>query len=188
MARLTVGPVRISYAYLFEPRPAQTAGQKAKYGCTILIPKNATATLAKLKEAMELTKNEFMSRNPKAAWVKNAKNTLYDGDGTRPGGDEFGPEAKGHWVLSASNHKQPMVVDQAKNPVLNQAEVYSGCFGLCIINFYCYDTAGNKGMACSLDGFMKTADGDPLGGSTVSVNAFDDVAASDLAELNKLLA
>jgi hypothetical protein len=173
---------------LFEPRPAQAPGQKAKYGATILIPKSATATVAKIKEAMELTKQNYKASNPAAKWVDNAKNTLYDGDGVRPGGDDFGPEAKGHWVISASNHKAPMVVDQQKQPILNQDDVYSGCFGLCVINFYCYDTAGNKGMACSLDGFMKTADGPALGGFRVTDEVWDKVAADDMAKLNELMA
>jgi hypothetical protein len=187
MARLTVGPIRISYAYLFEPKPAQTPGQKQKYGATLLIPKNATATMAKIQEAMQLTKDNFAAANPKAAWVKNAKNTLYDGDGMRPGGEEFGPECKGHWVLSSSSQKQPMVVDQQKQPILNAEEVYSGCFGMAVINFYCYDTAGNKGMACALDGFMKTADGPALGGFRITDDVWDNVAAQDLVQLQAML-
>jgi hypothetical protein len=188
MAKITVGPIRISYAYLFTPRPAQTPGQQQKYGATILIPKNATASLSKLQETIELTKQNYLAANPKATWIKNAKTTMYDGDGLRPGGEEFGDEAKGHWVISASNHRQPMVVDQAKQPIMNADDVYSGCFGLAVLDFYVYDKAGNKGIACSLQGFMKTADGEPLGGSRVSDNDWNNVAADDLAQLNAMLA
>jgi hypothetical protein len=187
MARLTVGPARISYAYLFEPRPATTPGAKAKYGVTILIPKTATATKAALDKALNETKEQYKAANPKATWINNAAATVYDGDGHKKTGDEFGPECKGHWVINTSSQKQPMIVDQAKQPIFNQEDVYSGCFGLCVINFYCYDTAGNKGIACAIDGFMKTADGPRLGGFQITDDNWN-AAADDLAKLNELMA
>jgi hypothetical protein len=184
---MTVGPVRISYAYLFEPRPAQAPGQKQKYGASLLIPKTAAETYKKILAEIDRVKVEYKANNPKAGWIANPKLTLYDGDGTRPGGEEFGQEAKGHWVLSTSSQRQPIVVDQAKNPILDSNQVYSGCFGLAVINFYAYDTAGNKGIACGINGFMKTGDGEKLGGGGVSNSDWDNVAAADLAQLNNML-
>ena len=35
---------------------------------------------------------------------------LYDGDGTRPSGEPFGPECKGHWVITASGKQKPQCV------------------------------------------------------------------------------
>lgn len=187
MANLTVGPVRISFANLFEPRKAQSPGQAAKYGCSLLIPKAAKETYAKILAALEETKQNYKAANPKAAWINNPKITLYDGDGLRPGGEEFGPECKGHWVLSTSSSRQPVVVDHMKQPILDHNLVYSGCFGMAVINFYAYDTAGNKGIACGINGFMKTMDGEKLGGGGVSNSDWDNVAANDLALLNGML-
>jgi hypothetical protein len=142
--------------------------------------------MAKIQEAMEITKSEYLARFSKATWVKNAKNTLHDGDGTRPSGDEFGPECKGHWVITASSKTAPLVVDQAKNAIIDQSQIYGGCFGLAVVNFYCYENSGNKGISCAIDGFMKTADGQALG-NAVTVDAFDKVAADDLAQLQAML-
>lgn len=186
MARLTIGPVRLSYLYIFEPRPAQQ-GQKAKYGASLLIPKTATQTLAKIQQAIQETRNDYKGKSPKAGWVDNAKTTLYDGDGFRPGGEPFGAEAKGHYVLGTSSIKQPMVVDASRNPILDHSQVYSGAFGLAVISFYVYDSAGNKGIACGLDGIMKTGDGSPLSGYQVTDRDWDNVAADDLAQLNAML-
>jgi hypothetical protein len=187
MANLTVGPVRISYAYLFEPRAAKTPGQAQKYGASLLIPKAAGQTYKKILEAIEEVKQTYKAANPKAAWIANPKLTLYDGDGYRPSGEEFGQEAKGHWVLSTSSQRPPIVVDNMKNPILDSNQVYSGCFGLAVINFYAYDTAGNKGIACGLNGFMKTSDGEKLGGGGVSNSDWENVAAADLGQLNSML-
>jgi hypothetical protein len=187
MANLTVGPVRISYANLFEPRQSTTVGAKPKYGVTLLIPKTAKETYAKILAAIEETKQNYKANNPKAAWINNPKTTLYDGDGLRASGEPYGPEAQGHWVLSTSSQRQPLVVDHMKSPILDSSLVYSGCFGLAVINFYAYDTAGNKGLACGINGFMKTADGEKLGGGGVSNADWDNVASDDLAKLNSLL-
>lgn len=187
MARLTVGPVRLSFVNVFEPRPNTTPGAKPKYGATLLIPKTATQTMAKINAAIDETKAEYGAKNPKATWIRQPKLTLHDGDGFRPTGEEFGPECKGHWVLGTSSQRQPMIVDANKIPILDSNEVYSGCYALAVINFYAYDTAGNKGIACALDGIMKTGDGERFGGGHVTVNAFDNVAADDLKQLNALL-
>jgi hypothetical protein len=138
-------------------------------------------------KAIEQTKQEYKAKFPSAQWINQPKLTLYDGDGVRPTGEPFGDECKAHWVLSTSSQKQPMVVDQAKQPILDETQVYSGCFALAIVNFYAYDTAGNKGIACALDGIMKTADGPKLGGAGVSAAAFDNVAADDLAKLADMM-
>jgi hypothetical protein len=178
--RLTIGPCRISYANLFNPRPSATPGAKPKYGVTILIPKSATMTKAKIDAAIAETRKEYLAKNGAAKWVNACQTTLYDGDGTKKSGEDFGPECAGHWVLSTSSIKAPIVVDQNKQPVMVPEFVYSGCYGLCIINFYAYDTSGNKGLACAIDGFMKTADGELLGGHRISDSDWDNVAADDL--------
>ena len=49
---------------------------------------------------------------------------------------------------SLTNSKQaPQVVDKNVQPILDQSEVYSGCYGRISVNFYGFSTNGNKGIA-----------------------------------------
>jgi len=61
--------------------------------------------------------------------------------------------------------------------ITDEEEVYSGCYGYASVNFFAFNTAGNKGVAAGLNNVLKTRDGDYLG-SRVSAEAdFADVAA-----------
>ena len=64
------------------------------------------------------------------------KNPMHDGDGTRPNGEPFGEECKGHMVMTASSKQRPEVVDANCQAILNPAEVYAGCYGRVSLNFF----------------------------------------------------
>ena len=51
-------------------------------------------------------------------------------------------------------------------PILERSEVYSGVYGRASINFYAFNSNGNKGIACGLNNLQKIADGEPLGGKS----------------------
>ncbi len=75
-------------------------------------------------------------------------------------------------VITASSKSQPQVVDLNVQPILNQAEVYSGCYGRVSLNFFAYNQAGNRGIGCGLNCIQKIADGDPLSGGVSAQEAF----------------
>ena len=56
---------------------------------------------------------------------------------------------------------------------MSRSDLYSGCYARCKIQFYCYNRNGNKGIAASLLGLRKSADGKPLGGSICPADDFD---------------
>lgn len=171
--KVTTGKVRFSYVNVFTPRAAQ-AGQTPKYSVTLLISKKDKTTLAKIMAAQEEAVRVYSAKHPGAKIPKNPNTTLYDGDGTRPSGDDFGPECKGCMVITVSSNNKPVIVDADKQPILDSSEVYSGCYGKAVINFYYYDTAGNKGITAGLNGVMKLEDGEPLAGSVVTDSDWDD--------------
>lgn len=73
------------------------------------------------------------------------------------------------------------MVDRNRQEILDQSEVYSGCYARANISFYAYNTNGNKGIACGLNAIQKTRDGESLGGTRVSVDdAFGDEFFEDL--------
>ena len=57
-----------------------------------------------------------------------------------------------------------------------RSEVYSGVYGRASINFYAFNSNGNKGIACGLNNLQKIRDGEPLGGKP---RAEDDFATAD---------
>ena len=100
------------------------------------------------------------------------KNPMHDGDGARPNGEPFGEECKGHMVMTASSKQRPEVVDANCQAILNPAEVYAGCYGRVSLNFFPYNTNGNRGVGCGLNNVQKTREGDPLTGRTTAAEDF----------------
>lgn len=58
-------------------------------------------------------------------------------------------------------------MDADRQPILERSEVYSGVYGRASINFYAFNSNGNKGIACGLNNLQKIRDGEPLGGKSV---------------------
>ena len=63
-------------------------------------------------------------------------------------------------------------VKAKEQPILDRAEVYSGCYARVSINFYAFNTNGNKGIACGLGNIQKVRDGEPLSGRTSAADDF----------------
>jgi hypothetical protein len=66
----------------------------------------------------------------------------------------------------------PQIVDKACNPILDKSEVYSGCYGRVSINFYAFNSNGNKGIAAGLGNIQKVKDGELLGNRTSAASDF----------------
>ena len=170
--KVVTGKVRFSFCHIFEPQEPQGGGDP-KYSVTLLIPKSDTATLGKIKAAMAEARENFCTRNGANALPAKPTQTMHDGDGQRPGGDDFGPECKGCYVITVSSKQKPVIVDAFRNEITNPAEVYSGCYGRASINFYGYSKAGKKGISAGLLSIQKLCDGEPFG-TVGSADDFDD--------------
>ncbi|BFH14534.1 hypothetical protein J6TS7_44590 [Paenibacillus dendritiformis] len=168
---VTTGEVRLSYVNLFQPR-ANQPGQEPKYSTTILIPKADVASKQRIDSAIAAAINRGVQTVWAGARPPQPKIPVYDGDGVRPNGEAFGPECKGHWVLTASSKQQQAIVDPNLNPIINQTEVYSGMYGRVNINFFPYNNSGNRGIGAGLGPVQKTRDGEPLGGRISAEQAF----------------
>ena len=173
--KVITGKVRFSYAHVFEPH-AQEEGQTKKYSVAILIPKKDKATIAKInaavKAAEEAGKTKFGGKIPSVL-----KRPLRDGDEERPDDENY----VGHMFLNASSTNKPGILDPDGNQMLDKSEFYSGCYGLASINFYAFNTSGNKGIAAGLNNLKKTEDGENLGGGGASAESdFGDDKSDDL--------
>ena len=167
--RVVTGEARLSYAHLFESQSIQ--GSRPKYSVSLIIPKSDRETISKIERAInaaiEAGIGKFGGKRPNKAALKLP---LRDGDTERD--DEA---YAGCLFVNANSTLPPEVVDQDLNPVLSPAEVYSGCYDRVSLNFYAFNTNGNRGIACGLGNVQKLRDGEPLGGGRTS--AADDFAA-----------
>lgn len=168
---VTTGKVRLSYCHIWEPY-AQNPGDEAKYSVTILIPKSDTATLNAIYAEMAAAEQQGVTSKWGGVKPPIVKNPLYDGDGVRPSGEPFGDECKGFMVMTASSKDQPSIVDLQVQPILNRADVYSGCYARVSVNFFAYSANGNKGIGCGLNAIQKIEDGEALAGRVSAQEAF----------------
>ena len=67
---------------------------------------------------------------------------------------------------------QPQIVDQNVQPITDESQVYSGCYGRVSVNFYAFNTNGNRGVAAGLGNIQKLRDGEALGGGVSAVADF----------------
>jgi hypothetical protein len=166
--KVVTGKVRFSYLHVWEPAAVEEGSQK-KYSVSLIIPKSDTDTVARIKNAiqsaLEAGKAKFGGKIP-----PSLKLPLRDGDIERADDDAY----LNSWFLNANSSKQPGIVDQNVQPILRQDELYSGCYGRASINFFAFNTNGNKGIACGLNNIQKLSDGELLGGRTTAEFDFAD--------------
>ena len=168
--KVVTGVVRLSYANVWEP--ASINGGTPKYSVSLIIPKSDTKTIAAINAAVDAAIKEgaakFGGKIPSKAALKLP---LRDGDVERE--DEA---YQGAYFVNANSTTAPQIVDQKVQPILDRGEVYSGCYARVSINFYAFNSNGNKGIACGLGNIQKVKDGEPLGGKR---NASEDFGTID---------
>lgn len=175
--KLVTGKVRLSYANVWEPQSVD--GGEPKYSVSILIPKEDKETLRKYKAIIETLKKQaeakYGGKLPAKFHVP-----LRDGDEEKPDDEAYA----GHYFFNASSKNKPGIAkpigkENGKTKfaeITDTTEVYSGCYAKVSVNFYLFDTKGNKGIAGGLNNIVKVQDGDFLGGRS-SVN--DDFSGED---------
>ncbi|MGB9587827.1 MAG: DUF2815 family protein [Armatimonadota bacterium] len=166
--KVVTGIVRLSYANVHEPKSIN--GGTPKYSVSLIIPKSDTKTIAAVNAAVDAAieegKGKFGGKIPNKAALKLP---LRDGDIDRPDDEAYANS----YFINANSTTAPQIVDRNVNPILDRSEVYSGVYARVSINFYAFNSNGNKGIACGLGNIQKIRDGEPLGGRT---NAADDFA------------
>lgn len=115
-------PCRFSYLHCWEPDSVN--GGDPKYSVSAIIDKKDTKTINAIKAAIEQAKKDSVSK-----WggkvPANLKLPLRDGDIDRPDDEAYA----GCYFFNANSRQAPQVVDAKVQPILDQNEVYSGCYG-----------------------------------------------------------
>lgn len=165
---------RWSYVNAWEPKSIN--GGAPKYSVSLIIPKSDTKTLEKIRAAIQAAYEEGQGKlkgNGKSVPPLSVlKTPLRDGDAERPDDEAYA----GSYFVNANSGTAPGIVDADRDPILDRSEVYSGVYGRASINFYAFNSNGNKGIACGLNNLQKIRDGEPLGGKS---RAEDDFATEE---------
>lgn len=163
--KVVTGIVRLSYANVWEPKSIN--GGAEKYSVSLIIPKSDTKTVSAINKAIDAAIEEgigkFGGRKPNKGALKLP---LRDGDVEKD--DEAYADS---FFVNANSTTAPQIVDQRVQPIMDRSEVYSGCYARVSINFYAFNSNGNKGVACGLGNIQKVRNGEPLGGKR---NASED--------------
>lgn len=164
--KVVTGIVRLSYEHVWEP--ASINGSNPKYSASLIIPKSDKKTIDAINTAIDNAirdgAGKFGGKIPNKGALKLP---LRDGDIERD--DEA---YKGCCFVNANSTSQPQIVDRSVQPILDRSEVYSGCYVRASINFYAFNSNGNKGVACGLGNIQKVKDGEPLGGRSSAADDF----------------
>ena len=165
---------RWSYVNAWEAKSIN--GGTPKFSVSLIIPKSDAKTVAKIKAAIEAAYKEGEAKlkgNSRTVPALSAiKTPLRDGDAERP--DD--PAYANSYFMNANSNTAPGIVDADCQPILDRSEVYSGVYGRASVNFYAFNSNGNRGIACSLNNLQKIRDGEHLGGKS---SAEDDFATDD---------
>lgn len=166
--KVVTGKVRFCYVNVFEPT-AMNEGDTPKYNICILIPKSDTATIDKIKKAIEAAKEAGKAKlaDKNGRIPANLKLPLRDGDEERPDDPAF----EDHYFINANSMRQPSIVDRSLNPIMGRDEFYSGCYGRASINFYAFNVS-SKGIAAGLNNLQKLEDGEMLAGGSTAEEDF----------------
>lgn len=167
-AKVITGKVRFSYVHVWE-KAAISEGGEERYSVSLIIPKSDKKQIAAIEAAIEAARQAGKSK-----WggkiPSKLKLPLRDGDDERPDDENYTDSV----FLNAVCKTKPGVVDSNVQPILNQDEFYSGCYGRASITFYPFDVNGNRGVACGLNHVQKLEDGEPLGGRSTAESDFGD--------------
>lgn len=165
---------RWSYVNAWEPKSIN--GGAPKYSVSLIIPKSDTKIIEKIQAAIQAAYEEGQGKlkgNGKSVPALSVlKTPLRDGDAEKPDDEAYADS----YFVNANSGTAPGIVDADRNPIIDRSEVYSGVYGRASINFYVFNSNGNKGIACGLNNLQKIRDGEPLGGKS---RAEDDFATEE---------
>lgn len=161
------GEARIAFPHVFEAF-AFPGQDKKKFSVALMIPKGDPSMAMFASAVKTVIDEKWPGGRPKGEFW----NPIQDGDGQV----EKYPERAGHWIINAGSSEKfpPVVVDRNKAEIMDQREIYSGCFCRAKIGFYAFQNI-KKGVGVSLNVLQKLRDGDPFGGARPTASDLPDL-------------
>ena len=154
-----------SFVHLFEPHAAQGSSDK-KYSVQLVFDQGYDFTL--IGQAIQQAITDKWGANPPAGLHMPIVDPK-----TKPNLAN-NPFYQGKFYISANSKDPVPMVDMNMQDIFNKMDLYSGCRIKANVNFFAYDTAGNRGVGCGLNGVMKLADGERLDNRPTVQQMFGD--------------
>lgn len=171
--KIITGKCRASFVHIFEPQSIN--GSEPKYSISLIIPKSDTETIDRITEAIEEAVQSGITNKWSGKRPANIKLPLRDGDIER----SEDPAYENAYFINANSTERPGIVDRKRVPISDPLTVYSGCYVRASINFYPFNTNGNRGIGAGLGNIQFWCDGDPLNGRVRAEDEFDALEAED---------
>lgn len=176
--KVVTDKVRLSFVHVIEPSAFE--GQEPKYSAMLLISKDDTSTLKAIDKAIKTAYEGAKNDKLKGVKFDRLKTTLRDGDEEMD--TEERPEFENTMFINVSSKTKPQVVKREDGMLVKTEdpnEIYSGVYAIASINFYAFNTAGNKGITAGLNNLLTLCKGDFLGGRANAESDFADVDWDD---------
>jgi len=179
--KVITGVVRLSYAWLNEPR----ANKKGvlKYGAQLIIPKDDTKTIADIDKAIE---EEFAANFAKLGFktAKLPKSSPSFKLPWRDGDEERDDDSvAGCMFINTTSDSRPSVVNLKLQEIIDPHEIYSGMYARVSITVKEF-TGEAKGITCYLNHVQKVKEGDRLDGRASAVSDFKDFGGDEWEDPN----
>jgi len=166
--------MRMSYPNLFEAKPNLSG--KLKFSCSLLIPKTDVEGVKAIRAAIDKATKSGIEKLWKGKLPKFRYEPLRDGDEELATGEKTGKEYVGHYFLNCTSDEQPGVVGPDAKPLMDQREIFAGCYVRGDINPFPYDNGGNRGVGWGLNNIMLVKQGERLDGRQAATDAFSSFA------------
>lgn len=169
VVKIVTPKFRAAFLNAFRPQEFED-GSEPKYGVIALFPKNVD--ISKIEKVATKAGIEKWGKEDFAKYKKSPKFwwPFRDGDDERSDYDGFADNI----FINMTTKMKPGLIDSEKEPILDESEVYSGCYMRASIVAYAYDHKGNRGIGFSLQNLQKLADGEPFSGRSNAEDDFDE--------------
>lgn len=171
---------RLSFPFIFKPRPAEKPGDKEKFSLSLIFDEEAQKTpewkaITDEVKAVALAKFGVDHKQPdgsvKRVVPKGVRNPIRNGEDKEL--DGYGP---GKVFVSATSERKPGVIGGDMLPITDEKGCYAGCYVRASLTVFSYERKDGKGVSLGLRNIQKVRDGEPFGGGGDPTKDFAPVA------------
>lgn len=160
-ARINTPKARASYPHVFKPSAFQGEGDP-KFSISLYVPKSESEFISRLRAAQdEAVKALYGAKKPQN----------FETWGITDGDELEDAAAANCWVVKASNKSKPRIVDSQGQDILDELEIYGGCYCRAVLTAKAYGTNNKGGVSLELLVVQKVGDGQPFGGAAKAMSA-----------------
>jgi len=168
--KITTPKFRVSFPAIFTP---QEYNGKKKYAVTMCFDKETD--ISAMKKLVRDCAVEKWGKMPKPF-----KSPFRDGDEEKD--TEKYPSFKNTIFVSASTQFAVGLVDQKRQPIIDESDFYAGCYARASVEVYPWEFQGKKGVSFNLKNVQKMADGENLGGRSDAADDFDEIEEVEVSD------